>query len=49
MVVGPLVVGLIAGALSLNGSAYALAVAGIASSLTLAFLVKETRIVPEPA
>jgi MFS family permease len=48
MVVGPLVVGLIAGALSLNGSAYALAGAGIAASLTLAFLVKETRIVSEP-
>jgi MFS family permease len=47
MVIGPLVVGLIAGALSLNGSAYALAGAGIAASLTLAFLVEETRVVPE--
>lgn len=49
MVVGPLVVGLIAGVLSLDGSAYALAAAGIAASLTLAFLVQETRVVPETA
>lgn len=46
MVVGPLVVGFIAGALSLDGSAYALAIAGFAASLTLAFLVQETRVVP---
>ncbi len=46
MVVGPLVVGAIAGWLSLNGSAWALAAAGIAASLTLAFLVQETRVVP---
>ncbi len=46
MVVGPLVVGAIAGLLSLNGSAWALAAAGIAASLTLAFLVQETRIAP---
>lgn len=49
MVVGPLVVGLIAGVLSLDGSAYALAAAGIAASLTLAFLVQETRVVPKAA
>lgn len=46
MVIGPLVVGFIAGALSLDGSAYALAAAGIAASLTLAFLVQETRVAP---
>jgi hypothetical protein len=37
---------LIAGALSLNGSAIALMIAGVLASLTLAFLVKETRIAP---
>lgn len=47
MVVGPLVVGFIASALSLDGSAYALAAAGIAASLTLAFLVQETRVTTE--
>jgi hypothetical protein len=46
MVVGPMLVGLIAGALSLDGSAFALMVAGFLASLTLAFLVKETRMVP---
>jgi MFS family permease len=46
MVVGPMLVGLIAGALSLNGSAIALMIAGVLASLTLAFLVKETRIAP---
>ena len=49
MVIGPLAVGLIASTLGLDGSAYALAAAGIASSLTLAFLVQETRIVPDTA
>ncbi len=48
MVVGPLAVGLIAGALSLDGSAFVLMFAGFAASLTLAFLVKETRMVPDP-
>lgn len=47
MVVGPLVVGAIAGWLSLDGSAYALAAAGFAASLTLAFLVQETRVVSQ--
>lgn len=47
MVTGPLMVGAIAGALSLGGSAFALMFAGFAASLTLAFLVKETRIAPE--
>lgn len=46
MVVGPLVVGAIAGWLSLDGSAWALAAAGLAASLTLAFLVQETRVAP---
>ena len=46
MVTGPLMVGAIAGALSLNGSAFALMGAGFAASMTLAFLVKETRVVP---
>lgn len=46
MVVGPMLVGVIAGALSLNGSAIALMIAGFMASLTLAFLVKETRIQP---
>jgi MFS family permease len=48
MVTGPLMVGAIAGALSLNGSAFALMAAGFVASLILAFLVKETRIAPEP-
>lgn len=48
MVIGPLAVGLIAGALSLDGSAFVLMFAGFAASLTLAFLVKETRMVPDP-
>lgn len=48
MVVGPLLVGAFAGALSLDGSAMALMVAGLLASLTLAFLVKETRILPPP-
>lgn len=47
MVTGPLMVGAIAGALSLNGSAFALMGAGFAASMTLAFLVKETRIAPQ--
>lgn len=47
MVVGPLLVGAIAGALSLDSSAIALMIAGFVASATLAFLVKETR-VPEP-
>jgi MFS family permease len=47
MVIGPLVVGFIASVLSLDGSAYALAAAGIAASLTLAFLVQETRVSTE--
>lgn len=44
MVIGPLLVGAIAGALSLDGSAIALMVAGFVASATLAFLVKETRV-----
>lgn len=48
MVVGPLLVGAFAGALSLDGSAMALMVAGLLASFTLAFLVKETRILPPP-
>jgi len=40
---GPISVGLIAGAAGLRGSAMLLAVVGVAASLTLAFLVQETR------
>lgn len=47
MVVGPLLVGALAGTLSLDGSAVALMIAGLMASATLAFLVKETRIVTE--
>jgi MFS family permease len=43
---GPTVVGVIAGVLSLQGSAYALSVIGIMAALTLALLVRETRVVP---
>lgn len=47
MVLGPLLVGVIAGPLSLDGSAWALMGAGFAASAILAFLVRETRHVPE--
>lgn len=47
MVVGPLLVGIFAGVLGLDGSAYALMIAGLAASLVLAFLVKETRVIPD--
>lgn len=43
---GPTVVGVIAGVLSLQGSAYALSVIGIMAALTLALLVRETRVIP---
>ena len=43
---GPIVVGVMAGAFSLQGSAYALASIGFAASLTLALLVRETRVSP---
>lgn len=43
---GPIVVGVMAGAFSLQGSAYALALIGFAASLTLALLVRETRVSP---
>ena len=43
---GPTVVGVIAGLLSLKGSAWALAAIGVAAALTLALLVRETRIDP---
>lgn len=43
MVLGPLVVGAVAGAVGLERSAYVLGLAGLAASATLAFLVKETR------
>lgn len=46
MVTGPMLVGLIAGAVGLDGSAITLMFAGFIASLTLAFLVKETRIAP---
>jgi len=47
MVVGPLLVGIFAGVLGLNGSAYALMIAGLGASAVLAFLVKETRVIPD--
>ena len=40
---GPLTVGVVAGAVGLVGGAYVLAALGIAASLTIAFLVRETR------
>jgi len=43
---GPLVVGAMAAAFGLKGSAYALAVVGLAATLTFALLVKETRVSP---
>ncbi|MEZ4624477.1 MAG: MFS transporter [Thermomicrobiales bacterium] len=43
---GPIVVGVVAGALSLNGSAWALSIVGIIAALTLALLVRETRVEP---
>jgi len=43
---GPTVVGIIAGLLSLQGSAWVLAGIGVAAALTLALLVRETRIDP---
>jgi MFS family permease len=43
---GPTVVGVIAGLLSLQGSAWALSLIGVAAALTLALLVRETRIDP---
>ena len=43
---GPIVVGVVAAALSLNGSAWALSIVGIIAALTLALLVRETRVEP---
>lgn len=43
---GPLVVGVMAEALGLSGSAYALAFVGLSATLTLALLVRETRQTP---
>jgi len=43
---GPIVVGTVAGLLSLRGSAWALAFVGILAALTLALLVRETRTEP---
>lgn len=48
MVAGPLLVGLIAANLDLSKSAIVLGVAGITSSLMFLFLVKETRVSPDP-
>lgn len=42
---GPIVVGVVAGLLSLNGSAWALSVVGFLAALMLALLVRETRVV----
>src|SRR6478609_514337 len=43
---GPIVVGVMAGVFSLQGSAYALSAIGFAAALTLALLVRETRASP---
>jgi MFS family permease len=43
---GPIVVGVMAGVFSLQGSAYALSLIGFAAALTLALLVRETRAGP---
>jgi MFS family permease len=43
---GPIVVGVVAGLLSLQGSAWALSVVGVLAALSLALLVRETRVVP---
>lgn len=48
MVMGPLLVGVIAANLDLTMSAIVLGCAGLISSLMFLFLVKETRITPEP-
>jgi MFS family permease len=45
---GPIAVGTIAASTSLNGSAYLLSAIGISATLTLAFLVKETRVSASP-
>jgi MFS family permease len=45
-VMGPLVVGIMAQAIGLDGSAYALAVVGGLAALTIGFLVRETRKAP---
>jgi MFS family permease len=45
---GPIAVGAIATSTSLNGSAYLLSLIGFSATLTLAFLVKETRVVALP-
>jgi MFS family permease len=45
---GPIAVGVIATSTSLKGSAYLLSLIGISATLTLAFLVKETRIAATP-
>ncbi|MFM8593986.1 MAG: MFS transporter [Chloroflexota bacterium] len=44
---GPLTVGWVAASIGLSGSAYALALMGVGAALTIAFLVKETRLVGE--
>lgn len=46
MVCGPLVVGIMAQVVGLNGSAYVLAVVGALAAVTIAFLVRETRQTP---
>lgn len=48
MVIGPLLVGVIASNLSLANSAIVLGIAGAISSLMFLFMVKETRVTPEP-
>ncbi len=48
-VAGPLVVGVMAEAIGLNGSAFALGAVGILAALTIAFLVQETRLTPAAA
>lgn len=48
MVAGPLLVGIIASRMSLTNAAVVLGMAGVISSMMFLFLVKETRVSPEP-
>ncbi len=48
MVTGPLLVGVLADVLDLEGSAYALSAVGFGAALIIVFLVRETRVLPDP-
>ena len=49
MVCGPLLVGIMADLLGINGSAIALAIVGYVAALIILRLVRETRARPDPA